>query len=121
MTKNQVIAEGQKSDNIGLFELRIQPILEKALLMKIQRTSEEWHRTLGHASIQQLKLMEQNASVENMKIVAKDIDRPICATCPQGKGVMASHPQSLRERARAIGELVHADLIGVRAAELRRK
>lgn len=49
-----VFASGDLVDNLGLFKLNIRPVRETTMLLKTNRTQEEWHKSLGHINLKQL-------------------------------------------------------------------
>lgn len=106
---NEVVAKGKLDNESGLFKLNIDPVVQTALMMKEERSLEQWHQALGHIGKHQI--LKSAEKVDGLKISDYQKDFT-CGKCPQGKGVQASHPSSLREAATAVGERVHADLVG---------
>lgn len=108
---NKTIATGNKLQN-RLYIMNIAAVKEEnpsALFCQAQRSFEEWHRTLGHASKDRI-LKLQNDKDLGIKITGPR-EEPDCSDCPTGKARHVSHP-SISERAKAVGDKVHVDLGG---------
>lgn len=105
----KLVVKGTRSSNSGLFEMKMRPALGSAMMMKEQRTLQEWHKALGHVSSSHL--LKMTGLISGLKIVDKNSNFE-CDSCPKGKGSQASHPTSHRERASCVGEIIHADLVG---------
>lgn len=105
------LARGIEQKSSGLFELQIRPIIRTALLSKVDRSLEDWHRTLGHVGVHQVLKMAREDCVSGMRITNSK-ETVNCGECPAGKATHASHPISSRQRATLVGEIVHLDLIG---------
>lgn len=106
---NKAVATGQKvQGNLYRMNLKVPAI---ANIAKKERTLEEWHEVIGHASLEKLKQMESKGSVDGFKIVSTSKGDG-CGSCQLGKGRKASHGDSGRIRADEILHRVHMDLVG---------
>lgn len=112
LSKNsEIVATGTKVA-AQIYKLNIQVPLH-ANIARSERTIEEWHRILGHASTNQIQEMARNGLVDGMVIVDTP-RRPLinCGDCQSGKVTAASHPHSDRPRATNILQRIHMDLVG---------
>lgn len=98
------VATGETSEDIGLFRLRINPIIGRAMLMKTDRSLEDWHQSIAHINKTRIAEMARNKVVDGLAI--KEIGEKVCGQCVSGKATRVPHPPSTRARA------THADLIG---------
>lgn len=77
-----------------------------ALLMnKKERSYADWHNALGHPGQARLQQLAKNGDI----IMSEPQKDEVCADCPAGKAVHASHPLRA-ERANEVGQRVHVDL-----------
>lgn len=105
---NETLALGTRVSG-GLYKLNIRPEKQQALLIKLKRTSNQWHKALGHPSQERIKNLEKQGLIE---IDDKHDDEIIdCVTCPAGKGKRVNHPLK-EEKGEQIGRRVHLDLSG---------
>jgi len=109
--KGKTVVQGARVSD-GIYKLCLEaPAI--ANITKIERTSEEWHQALGHASVKKIEEMARLGCVEGLRIVKKPSDlNSGCGNCQQGRGRCASHPSSQRPRASAILERIHVDTVG---------
>lgn len=84
----------------------------RASIHRSVRTLEEWHRSLGHPSMQTIATMVKSGCATGMAIDNNSKSIEGCGECQQGRCKKTSHPSSQRERATKILERVHADLVG---------
>ena len=65
---------------------------------------DEWHRTLGHISIDANKTLKQNNLVDGMEV---DINKEFtqCAACIQGRQTVEPFPKRAEDDVTKIGEL----------------
>lgn len=83
----------------------------RANIARAERSLEEWHRTLGHPDINEIKNLASKGCAKDFKIVEQTgSDR--CGGCASGKAHHASHPESDRERSTVALHRVHTDLVG---------
>lgn len=80
------------------------------MLMKATRSPTEWQKSLAHASIDQLKTMQRENLVDGLNIASTTDEG--CADCQLGKATRVPHPESGRDKASTIGDVVQADLVG---------
>lgn len=107
----QVVATGSRL-KYNLYLMKVMSTRIKghtALLCQDNRSLEEWHRSLGHASLERVKTLLSDPDL-GLKVRSggkEDID---CGHCPPGKGRHSSHPSV--DRIADKPGVIHVDLSG---------
>lgn len=107
-TESQVIARAKLRNN--LYELNI---IKKALLTKLPTKCDInlLHKRFGHRNIADIRLLERNQLVDDIKIVGEENREP-CEVCLKGKMTRRSFPLKSENRRTGILELFHSDICG---------
>lgn len=108
--EEQVIIVGPKI-RANLYKLDVSAPM-RANIHRSVRTLEDWHKSLGHPSVQVVQSMAKSSCVSGMSIDDKSRNIEGCGECQEGRATRSSHPDSTRERASKILERVHMDLVG---------
>ncbi|MCO5567379.1 hypothetical protein L7F22_021069 [Adiantum nelumboides] len=72
---------------------------------------EIWHKHIGHANVQRLKLMQSKELVTSLPQLRVSEMQQVCATCQLGKQAKGSFPQE-RHVSKNVLELIHSDVRG---------
>jgi len=110
MSGETVIIQGAKQAG-NVYRLDIRPKLQ-AKISRARRSLEEWHRTLGHPDINEVRHMASINCTTGFEVAEDLVDPKGCGDCQSGKGHHVSHPSSGRDRSAEILHRVHTDLVG---------
>ncbi|KAI5731455.1 hypothetical protein M8J77_010194 [Diaphorina citri] len=84
--------------------------VEANALFSIQKCQELWHRRLGHASHDKLKIISKQGLLSDLDS-SLDKSEIICETCIKGKQTRSTF-KSIPTKTKRVLELVHTDLCG---------
>ncbi|KAJ1299687.1 hypothetical protein OPQ81_011079 [Rhizoctonia solani] len=76
------------------------------------RSWEEWHRALGHVSLETLRVMETKGMVKGMELKGPPPKGWFCNTCIQGKQHAEPFPKASETVVKEIGDLTVSDVWG---------
>lgn len=107
--EGETVAYGRLSKN-GLVQMWLKTPKERALVVKTDRTLDEWHKSLAHLNTRQVKSMVRHNAATGIRLTNNNTDP--CTTCPKGKATRVPHPTSTRPKALIVGEQAHLDLVG---------
>lgn len=107
MKRNKVIAVADRKSK--LYELNFQLDFESANFCKVEKSTELWHKRLGHISNSGLRKLKD--IVDGIDIDVKPESSQVCEHCIEGKQTKLPHNQK-RVRAKRPLQLIHSDLFG---------
>ncbi|MCO5587259.1 hypothetical protein L7F22_041206 [Adiantum nelumboides] len=110
----KLVAQGKKVGR--MFTLNVN-MPEMNAAMFAQGTSvvvdvEIWHKWIGHANVQRLKIMQSKELVTGLPQFRVFEMQQVCAACQLGKQAKRSSPQE-RHVSRNVLELIHSDVWGL--------
>lgn len=110
---NQIVLRGIKKPRATYFLLTLKPnhnTHEPEEGALIGATFEEWHKRLGHCSMETVKAMLRSKAVKGMKI--SNEKRHQCHACVVGKLCRAHHPERRQIAASESAAVLHIDTVG---------
>jgi len=108
---NLIVAQNVRlNNNLHLMNMQAEAAGQPAAFhCQEKRTLEEWHYTLGHASVERIKKLLKDQDID-ISPAANDNDFN-CVDRPRGEARLSSHPSTNR-RATTTGRRVFMDLSG---------
>lgn len=107
-----ITAKGKKEGRLYNMDIRPFRTADKAYLTKEARTWEQWHKILGHISMDSIKLMKRNGLVEGMEIDGSKEPAAQCNMCIQAKQHVTPFPKESITKVTEIGDLTLTDVWG---------
>ncbi|QRV95655.1 Gag-Pol-like polyprotein/retrotransposon [Ceratobasidium sp. AG-Ba] len=87
----------------------VEPRQEVAL---VARTWDEWHRALGHTSMESLRVMAKEGMVKGMELKGSAPQEHFCEACVQGKHKVTPFPAVSETKVEKVGDLTVSDVWG---------
>ncbi|KAG9127787.1 hypothetical protein FRC07_009375 [Ceratobasidium sp. 392] len=85
---------------------------DQADVAQVARTWEEWHRALGHTSMESLRVMAKEGMVKGMELKGPAPQDHFCEACVQGKHNIAPFPAESETKVEKVGDLTVSDVWG---------
>lgn len=105
----EVVASGLINPKNAMTFLELEEDDTSAMVLRPNRTIEDWHQTLGHANIKVIEEMAKKNLVEGLKI--SHTSDNLCEVCPLGKGTRACHTHESSIEAKQVGDHIDMDLV----------
>lgn len=115
LIKEGIIYGGGNRSKKDLYMMNIKPIIhniDKLLYIRIERTMQEWHKSLGHAGDERIKTLARDNGTA-IAITDKASYSAECPDCGVGKAKHTTHPARKEQSTTRIGDNVQIDLSGI--------
>ena len=110
---NKLVLTGHKNSGQHYFLLHLKPLKAQTATEEcafIGASYEDWHKRLGHCSMETVKALIKSGAVEGMQVT--DHKSHECTACTLGKLCRAHHPQRDRTQANETTAVLHIDTVG---------
>lgn len=111
------ILEGYRKHGCSYFLIDLKPTIEVGAQIdvalysaKLKDSLKEWHKRLGHCSMETVQTMLKSDAINGMKVNTKD--KPECQTCIESKICKTHHPQRRQKLASPTAAVLHIDTVG---------